>query len=137
MTIMRGELFAVGETHVHRCGFCCEAEPCALACTAETHEDGSRTGASATCSACAATATCPRCGSEVHLLGVQWPAPGDREPGDTVEFVVQCYVEANGGGDPLGEFDDGEPCGEEITVFRRVLGDGRFGPVSQAEAQKP
>ena len=63
---------------------------------------------------------CPRCGSEVYLGGVQWDEPEEHLPGERASLWVACPVEAPEGGDPMGEFDDGEPCGEGFLVYRRV-----------------
>ena len=70
---------------------------------------------------------CPRCGSDIHVDGVEWPDPDDYQRGDIVRVWVDCYAEACGGGDPMGEFDDGEPCGEPVCVGRPVLDDGTLG----------
>lgn len=67
---------------------------------------------------------CPRCRSEVYTEGMHWPDPRDHEPGDVVRRWVSCPVEADGGGDPMGEWDDGEPCGEDLLVQRRVSSSG-------------
>lgn len=71
---------------------------------------------------------CPRCGSEVYLEGIDWPDPADHEPGDVVSVWVSCYAQADGGGDPMGEFADAETCDEDILVGRLVLEGGTLGP---------